>query len=164
MEEKDNTERVPLRKTPKVEVSLETVGKEKFTIVKTGEITTRINREKLHNALQSMIRDQSLRARLESDPVQAMAEMGIELDNKEKMAIAGKRLSQVFALLGKTDPEIRGAVGFFPESIVEVIISTISTGPETATATVSGAVTDVGVLAGVETAGEETVVVLAVTL
>jgi hypothetical protein len=160
MEEKDKTER-PGR-SAKVEVRHETVGTEVFTIVKTAETTTRIDRRKLHQALQRIIRDPKFRAGLEANPADAMAEMGIDLDSKEKSAIAGKRLSEVFALLGKSESGLRGAVGYFPESIIDVVINTMSSGPETVTATVSGAVSEGAELVTVETAGEETVVVLVI--
>jgi hypothetical protein len=148
------------KKTGKIEVWHETVGTEKITVVKTAETTTRIHRKKLHEALQKIIRDPAMRARLEAHPAEAMAEMGIELDNKEKAALAGKRLSEVFAFLGKSESS---AVGFFPESVVDVVINVVASGPETVTATVSNAATEAGTLATVETDVEETVAVIAVT-
>lgn len=163
MEEKDKTERSKQRRTGKIEVRHETVGTEMFTVVKTAETTTRIDRKKLHHALQRIIRDSNFRAGLEANPAEAMAEMGIELDSKEKSAIAGKRLSEVFALLSRSESGARVAVGFFPESIIDVVINTITSGPETVTATVSGVISEGSELALVETAGEETVVVLVVT-
>jgi hypothetical protein len=157
--EEKETGKSEARKTRKVEVWHETVGTERITVVKTAETTTRISRKKFHDALEKIIRDPATRARLEANPVDAMAEMGIELDNKEKAAIAGRRLSEVLAVLGKSE---RGALGFFPESIVEVVLGTISSGPETVTATVSGTASEFTALAGTETAAEEVVVVLVV--
>lgn len=149
------------KKTGKIEVSQETAGKETITVVKTAETTTRIHRKKLHDALQKIIRDPATRARLEAHPAEAMAEMGIELDNKEKSALAGRRLSEVLAFLGRPEGS---AVGFFPESVVDVIMNVISSGPETVTASVSGAIGETTEAVATDTAVEEAVVVLAVTL
>lgn len=160
MNEERRADKIRVRTTDNIEVWHEILGTERITVVKTAKTTTRISRNKLHDAMQRIVREPAMRARLEAHPVDAMAEMGIELDDKEKSAIAGRRLSEVLAFLSKADPAVRGAVGFFPESIIEVVIGTISTGP--LAQAVQAATSETEALVGVETAAEEAVVVITV--
>ncbi len=158
----------------KIEIWRTTEGREQVTVVRAGGITTRIVRKKLYEAMQGIIRDPAARARLEENPAKAMAAMGIRMDDKEKLALKGKRLSDVLARMASGE-EARLGVGFFPQTVVENVASVtarVTSQPEanagvtadatsTATTEVAGEVT---AGAAITTGAEETVAVAVVAL
>ncbi len=162
------------RRPEKIEIWRTTEGREEVTVVRAGGITTRIVRKTLHQAIQEIIRDPTARARLEENPAEAMAAMGIHMDDREMLALKGKRLSEVLARLASAE-EARIGVGFFPEAIVDVAtraVAQVTSNPQANAEVVSSATSsaatetagEVAAGAAITTGAEETVAVAVVAL
>ena len=108
------------KKSNKIEIWQETVDQEKITVIKTERATTRINRKKLIDAMEKIISDPVMRAKLEANPAETMVEMGIEIDDDEKAILAGKKLSESLAKVSEERIHI-------PETAAAVIITTQDT-------------------------------------
>jgi hypothetical protein len=99
-----------------------------------------------------------------------MAAMGIRMDDKEKLVLKGRRLSEVLARLARAE-EARIGGGYFPQTVVDVVtgaVAQVTSQPEANAEATSSATTEVAgeVTAGaaVTTGAEETVAVVAFTL
>lgn len=81
------------------------IWEEKAVVVKSEGTTIRIFPDKLDEAMNRIVKDEKLRARLEMKPADTMAEMGIYVDDREKANLAGKRLSEAMAQMSESDRE-----------------------------------------------------------
>ena len=74
-------------------------------VIKVEGTTIRIFPDKLDEAMNRVIKDETFRTRLGMKPTDTMAEMGIYIDDKEKATLAGKRLSEAMAQMSESDRE-----------------------------------------------------------
>ena len=81
------------------------IWEEKVMVVKAEGTTIRVFPDRLDEAMNRIVKDEKLRARLEMKPADTMAEMGIYIDDREKANLAGKRLSEAMAQMSESDRE-----------------------------------------------------------